>query len=82
MATTYRIATVGDMLKVPAAKRTAMLQEMELAVDLYEFTFGELAAECPLQFVDWTDDGDSSVCVKTDEGETIATLEVTKEDGS
>lgn len=42
MSKSYKIATIQDMLAVPADRRAAMLSELELAFDLLEFAMADL----------------------------------------
>lgn len=80
MTETYRIETLSDMLKVPADRRAAMFRDLETALELHEFTFGEEAATTPLTEITWTDDGDPSVALSDTDGNHILTLEVTEQE--
>ncbi|HEY1129154.1 MAG TPA: hypothetical protein VGF12_07105 [Roseateles sp.] len=80
-APAYRIETVGDMLKVPAERRSDMLREIEQALLFHEFS-ASLATDCgmdfpPLSGLDWTDDGDRSTHLQAN-GKPLLSMKVTK----
>jgi CO dehydrogenase/acetyl-CoA synthase delta subunit len=71
----YRIDRVADLLEVPAEKRHECIRQLEYALELHEFAYGERAAE--VQFVaTWTDDGSKDVSLELN-GEPLLTLAIT-----
>lgn len=77
MSKSYEIATIRDMLKVPTERRADMLAELELALDLMEFSAGDEGVPEVLSFT-WTDDNDPSVSLHDQYGQKFLSLEVTK----
>lgn len=75
MSETYVIETISDMLKVPPDRRKVMLHDLETALELHEFAFGEAAGQHPIGPLDWTDDGDHSVSLHNN-GQEILKLEI------
>lgn len=71
MSKSYTIATLQDMLAVPADRRAAMLTELETAFELLEFAMAELRPGELLQFT-WTDDGEHSVSLAGLMGKTFS----------
>lgn len=78
MSKSYKIATIQDMLAVPADRRSAMLTELETAFELLEFAMSDLRAGELLQFT-WTDDGEHSVSLTGTDGQDFLKLEVTSQ---
>lgn len=74
---TYRLTTLADLLAVPIERRAACLRELEYALDLYDFAFGDSPEPKPEFSVVWTDDGNKSVDLTTTDGEPLLRLEVT-----
>lgn len=77
MTKSYEIATIRDMLMVPTERRADMLAELELALGLMEFSFGDEGCPDILSFT-WTDDNDPSVSLHDQDGRKFLSLEVTK----
>lgn len=66
MADTYRIETLADFVKVPAARRGACLEEFATWIEVAEATAGFFEA-CgarsePVAFT-WIDDGERNITV-------------------
>jgi len=74
---TYEIDRIADLLRVPIERREACLRQLEYALALHEFAFGERAAEVEIGPMRWTDDGDKSCTLHDREGKPLLTLEVT-----
>lgn len=77
--TTYELATIADLLKVPADRREKCLEELALSLEFIELTHGEHAAEA-LKSIAWTDDGGLNQTM--DIGGEVLTLEVQRERGA
>lgn len=75
--TTYEIDRITDLLKVPIDRRKACLRELEYALALHEFAFGEDAASVEIGPMRWTDDGNKTVTLRDNSKKPVLTLEVT-----
>lgn len=75
--TTYEIDRIADLLKVPLDRRAACLRELEYALALHEFAYGEEAASVDLGPMQWTDDGNKTTTLQDSSGQPVLTLEVT-----
>lgn len=78
-APTYRLATIADLLKVPAARREACVRCLLYALAAREIAFGSDVLPDGDQFT-WIDDGDMSVSLRDAGGEEIAALKIEKND--
>lgn len=76
MNATYRIQSLGDLLQVPAEKRSACLREIEYALALHELAFGEQAAETPITAVQWADDGNRHIEIQDGAGQQVLGLQI------
>ncbi len=72
----YRIETIHDILRVPSESRAALFRELETALELHEFVFGEKVQETKFVLT-WIDDGDHSLTI-TSNGEPVCKLEITE----
>lgn len=79
MSQAYTIRTLNDFLKVPAARRRAMFDEIEQGLLLYELAWGDDDPEGhePMVFT-WTDDGCRDTSLSLPDGTTILELKATK----
>lgn len=74
-ATTYKLATIADLLKVPGERREDCVREI-----LYLLALTELAGtqEVMAEGLLWTDDGDKSVSINDTTGKPFLKLSIKK----
>lgn len=70
----YEFERIDDLLKVPVARLSACLRDIEYAITLAHLTYGEQAVNVRGAW-NWTDDGDHS-CSVSENGKPLLRLEV------
>lgn len=72
--TTYRIATLNDLLALPVEKRARCLRDIKLAREVALFA----GVAVPNVAYEWTDDDDASASLRDEKGDAFLTLKVEK----
>lgn len=64
----YRIATLDDILQVPADARPRLFRDLETALLTHELVYGEFAQRTPIGELSWMDDDDRGVKITDSDG--------------
>lgn len=77
---TYQLATLHDLLSVPAERRDACMRDIQYGLLMHELAYGEDAKVVTFGPLSWTDDNDHSVQIVDGDGNTVFELSVEKQE--